>query len=177
MTSKTYIRSVAAAFLLLGVFATTAPAGELVLDMSQVGSVDCGDTFALAGRTCRLVELDEVRCIADDYHGMLLMSWTVLVVELGDLSDIIRVTAVVETVDNRENNNTFVWIYDGSAPVALVTSTVYHEPESLVLETVGTIFDSIRISGALLLLHEIRIETDSVPIAGTTWSAVKAAYR
>jgi hypothetical protein len=162
--------------LLSGGITPGAGAGELVLDMSQIGPVDCGEDFVLSGYTCTIAASDEIQCIGDDYHGLLQMGWAHLIVDVSSLADITLITAVVETKDYTEESTVFGLYRDGEA-ISSVTNSTINDPELLTLNTVGVEFDSVQLSGLLLLLHEIRIEASGVTVERAAWSTVKSTYR
>jgi hypothetical protein len=159
--------------------ALPSAADELVLDMEDLPSLSgCVNEFVLSGRDCRTQELTAPpACQVDDRpNGTLFLGYAILVVDPGELSSITQVVAVAETI-RQEVGSTVLGVYAGEDEVASVANEVFNEIEELVLDTTGLVFDTIRVSGYLLELHELRIESPDVPLENPTWSAVKAAYR
>jgi hypothetical protein len=146
----------------LGTGGDGAAAGQLVLDFGETGPIACGDAF-------------ETPCYADDFHGTLLLSWAALVIEIGELSQISHLEALVETRIEPSGSTVF-GVFDGDDPVTYVVGTVSNSPELLEVDTTGLVFDTIRLSGLTLTVAELRIDSP-VSLEAATWSTIKGLYR
>jgi hypothetical protein len=159
----------------LGTGGDGAAAGQLVLDFGETGPIACGDAFELGGLDCRTEPISETPCYADDFHGTLLLSWAALVIEIGELSQISHLEALVETRIEPSGSTVF-GVFDGDDPVTYVVGTVSNSPELLEVDTTGLVFDTIRLSGLTLTVAELRIDSP-VPLEAATWSTIKGLYR
>ncbi|MFO7652797.1 MAG: hypothetical protein R6X25_03140 [Candidatus Krumholzibacteriia bacterium] len=152
-----------------------APAAEYVLDFGETGPVECGQEFTLAGLSCRTEQSAADLCKADDYHGALLVVDGMLVVDVSTIEGITAVSAVLASYDFDAPGGLSAY-HAGTEQVTAVPESV-RWIEELVLDCTELELDEIRVTGAVLVVHEIRIVAEQVPATRDRWSTVKRLYR